>query len=133
MSEANVDIVRGLFAAFESGDALGLVEPWNPNVVFHAREDEPDAGVHEGLEAVTALLISWIETFPNLSIEGETFRDAGDWVVASFVLRGSGGASGVEVAEPYSWAMHVRDDKLDEVREFRTEDEAVAAIRARSG
>src|SRR4051812_23176050 len=98
MSEENVATVRGLFDAFVGGDALGLVEPWSPEVVFHVREDEPDAAVHEGLEAVTALFLSWLETFPNLSLESSSFRDEGDWVVASFVLRGSGGASGAEVA-----------------------------------
>ena len=129
MSASNVAIVRGLFEAFDSGDALGLVGPLNPDLVFHGREDEPDAGVHEGVAAVTELFAGWLETFPDLSLDQKTFRDEGDdWVVASFLLRGRGGASGAEVAERYSWALRLHAGKLVEVREFRTEEEACRAI-----
>ena len=128
MSESNVAIVRGLFEAFESGDATGLVDPLSPDLVFHVREDEPDAGAHEGLEAVTGLLASWLETFPDLKLERVAYRDEDDWVIASFLLRGRGGASGAEVAEPYSWALCLEAGKVVEVREFRTAEHARAAI-----
>jgi ketosteroid isomerase-like protein len=126
---SNVAIVRGLFEAFEGGDAAALVDPLSPDLVFHVREDEPDAGVYEGLEAASGPLLNWVETFPDLSVEGLSLRDAGDWVIATFTLRGRGGSSGAEVAEQYSWACLLRDGKLVEVREFATEAEAVAATR----
>jgi ketosteroid isomerase-like protein len=128
MSARNVEIVRGLFEAFESGDALGLVESLSPELVFHVREDEPDAAVHEGLEAVTASLINWLEAFPDLTFEEPGFSDEGDWVIATFLLCGRGGASGASVIEPYAWALRLENEKVVEVREFHTADEARAAI-----
>ena len=128
MGENNLAIVKGLFAAFERGDAAGLVDPLSPDLVFHVREDEPEAGAHQGLEAATMLLANWLETFPGLTVEDPSFCEQGDWVVASFVLRGRGGASGVNVAEPYAWACHVLDGSVVEIREFRTEAQALASV-----
>jgi ketosteroid isomerase-like protein len=56
-----VEILREALAAFDRGDWDTSLESFHPEVVWHTREDAPDAGVYRGLEGVEKLMEFWLE------------------------------------------------------------------------
>jgi ketosteroid isomerase-like protein len=72
-----------------------------------------------GRDMVAGMVDDWTQAFPDLSFDVQEMRDVGDHVIASVVLHGRGGASGVEVHEPYVFVYAMRDGLVAEAWEFR--------------
>ena len=55
MSWANVEVVRRMYAAQQSGDAESALAHFDPDVVLDASRGRPDVGIVRGAEAVVPL------------------------------------------------------------------------------
>jgi ketosteroid isomerase-like protein len=131
MSAENVTRAQEGFELFNSGDIDAWLDWFNPDIVWHTRVDEPDAGVYRGREGVRALVEMWLEQFEQLRCEGMQYFDEGEWVLVPCRLRGRGRESAIEVDEPYVYAHHFGPaGRSFEVFEYRTVEEARASIRA---
>jgi uncharacterized protein len=129
MSRENVDLTREAFERFNRGDNDAILEDlFDPTAVWHVRADEPDAGAHRGHDSIRAMWGTWEEVFAEFRAEAEEYIEAGDSVVAPGWLSGRGRDSGLTVREPYTWVFTWRDDKVMEVREYRTKAEALEAV-----
>ena len=129
MSEETVRRAREIFEAFNSGDVDAWLDQLHPDIAWHTRIDEPDAGIYRGRGGVRSLIELWLEQFEDLRCEGMEYLDAGDWVLVSCRLRGRGRGSGIEIDEPYVFAHHFGPDgRSFECFEYRTVEEARAAI-----
>jgi ketosteroid isomerase-like protein len=73
---------------------------------------------------------SWLELLSDVRADLDEVIDAGDQTISVAVVRGRG-STGVEVAEPYVFLRAWRDGKTVEVREYRTEQEALEAAALR--
>lgn len=132
MSAENVDlIVRGYAYYAETGDifAPGLHE----NFEWHTAADLPDSDTYSGLEAVRGFHQSWATAFEEFRGDIQEVLDEGDYVVVSLRLRGRLRDSGEEVAMPEIHVWKLRDGKAVEVREYRTKEAALEAIRTAAG
>jgi ketosteroid isomerase-like protein len=122
--------MRAVFAAFNSGDLDAWLELLDPEIVWHTRADEPDAGVYAGRQGLRSLVEMWLEQFDQLRCEGMEYLDEGDWILVPCRLRGRGRGSGIEIDEPYVFAHHLGPDgRSFECFEYRTVEEARQAIR----
>ena len=74
---------------------------------------------------------SWLETFPLITLDVHELLDAGDCVIAVTTLHGRGSASGLEVEDDYVFVYRMRDGLAIEGWEYRTKDEALAAVGTR--
>ena len=103
----------------------------HPGIVWHTRQDMPDAGSYHGIDGVRTLTRGWVEAFDELNTELDNVIDAGDCVVVSLRFRGKvrGGEQTVELPESQVWRL--RDGKVVEVRDFATESDALAAAGVR--
>jgi uncharacterized protein len=131
MSRQNVDLTREAFERFNRDDSdadVILEDLFDPSAVWHVRADEPDAGSHRGHDSIRAMWGTWEEMFAEFRAEAEEYIEAGDSVVAPGWLSGRGRDSGLTVREPYTWVFTWRDDKVMEVREYRTKAEALEAV-----
>jgi ketosteroid isomerase-like protein len=130
MSDASIRQAREIFDAFNSGDIDFWLDQLHPEIVWHTRVDEPDAGVYRGRDGLRSLIELWLEQFEDLRCEGMEYLDAGDWVLVPCRLRGRGRGSGIEIDEPYVFAHHFGPDgRSFECFEYRTVEEAREAIR----
>jgi SnoaL-like domain len=89
MSQENVEIVRGLFAALESQDWEAALGVFDPEV-----EWSPTEGTFHGPEGVVRSLAEWLEPWEEHNIEAEEFREVGDKVLAIIRLTGLVRAAG---------------------------------------
>ena len=129
MSKANVARAREIFELFNSGEIDAWLDVLHPEIAWHTRVDEPDAGVYRGRDGLRSLIKLWLEQFEQLRCEGMEYIDAGDWVLVPCRLRGRGRGSGIEIDEPYVFAHHFGPDgRSFECFEYRTVEEAHAAI-----
>jgi ketosteroid isomerase-like protein len=126
MSQENVEVVRGGFETLNAG--VPDFSMYHPALVYHPRSDEPDPSPHIGREAFERLAHGFLESFPGLEFEVQELIDAEDLVIASTVMRGRGGVSGVEVTDAYVFVSELRDGLVVEGWEYRTRQEALEAV-----
>jgi ketosteroid isomerase-like protein len=110
MSDDNVEIVKGIFAAWERGD-FSFIGWADPEIEF----DLPGlmSGVTRGIEEMGHAFGEWLRAFSNFIVEVRGFRDAGDKVVVTLVFRGEGRGSGIPIDEiPGAAVLTLRNGKV---------------------
>ena len=136
MSSANVDLVRESFEAFGRGDFEQAFAHYHASVEWCTATDEPDQNTYIGVPAlrrfVAYLADPWSDRFGQ-AVEWEDFIDCGDWVVAPWSATLHGHGSGIEIAVFETYAVLVRDGRIARVDEYRTVEQALAAVGKRNG
>jgi ketosteroid isomerase-like protein len=122
MSQENVEIVRGLFAALDSED-------WEAALGLFAGDVEwsPTEGRFHGPEGVVSSLAEWLEPWEEHHIEAEEFTEAGDQVLAVIHLTGRGAGSGMDIDQRFFQVYAVRNGKIIRMVEFVRRAEALEA------
>ena len=132
MSAENVDLIlRGYAYYAENGDIFAPA--LHENFEWHTATDLPDSDTHRGIDAVREFNKSWAAAFEDFRAEIQEVLDEGDYVLASLILRGRVRDSGEEVAMPEFHVWKLRDGKALEVREYRTKEAALEALRTAAG
>ena len=131
MSKANVDLVRSSFEAFGRGDFDEAFSVYDPAVEWCTAADEPDRHTYIGIPAlrrfVAYLADPWSNRFGE-AVEWDDFIDRGDWVIAPWSARLHGHGSGIEIEVSETYAVLVRDNRITRVDEYRTVEQALAAV-----
>jgi len=132
MSEQqNLDVVRGMYAAFGRGDLEGMLAPLDPQVSWRTpgAPDLPTAGLRRGIPAVREFFGLLLNTFDIADFQPQDFLAAGDKVVVLGTSREGPKGSGRLV--DFRWvhvftfrngaivAFEEPADVSDLVREFR--------------
>jgi ketosteroid isomerase-like protein len=128
MSEENVEIVRGLFEAFqrESGPEA-IIAALDPAIVWQVRSDLPDAQTYTGHEGFRSLLGTFEEVLDESWYRPVEFLEAGDQVIVPLRWGGRGKASGVASELEETWVFTLSDGKVTHVEEFTTRSAALEA------
>jgi ketosteroid isomerase-like protein len=127
MSQADVSAVRRAYEVFNTGDLAAWLELFDPRIVWHASEDNPDVDTYHGHEGLAALFLTWREMFEELRVEPHEFIDAGDMVIVPARVRGRGTGSGAEIDMPSTWTWKLHAGKTIEAWEHRTKEQALEA------
>jgi uncharacterized protein len=111
MSQENVEIVRGVWEAWERGDTDAVFALYDPAIVWEAHGDpifggSPVDGLYQGHEGVRQFFREWRESFDAWQAHAETFIDAGDNVVVGYRASGRGKASGAEIGNRVFWLVY---------------------------
>jgi ketosteroid isomerase-like protein len=125
MSEANVEVVRGIFEAWSRGDFTSI--DWaDPEIEFSSAG--PDLDRHRGIEAAGRAWAEFLAAFDDLSIVAEAFHDAGDKVVVEQIFHGRGKGSGIPIDElPGGAVLTLRDGKVTRFEGHTTFEGALAS------
>src|ERR687886_2792295 len=100
MSQENVEVIRRLNEAFNTGDEQALGEALGnalaPDAELRDLANAPDqAGVLRGREAIAAALGLWTTAFEDLRADVGEYTDRGDFVLCDVRWRGRAKDSGV--------------------------------------
>ena len=128
MSAENVELVRRSAEAWSRGDIEGALSYLDEAVVWEPAEDEPDARAAHGVDEVMKLIGRWMASFEDFASEPQEFIDAGEHVVVPMLFTGRPHGSAQSVTLPETQVFTIREGKITRVREFRTKDEALAAL-----
>jgi ketosteroid isomerase-like protein len=130
MSQANVEVVRRQFTAFENGGLDAVAAYWDREIDWRAVEGAADdVGVISGPDALRAYYRDWQETFDELRAEvGEVLFDDGDRVAVVVHNSGRGRASGVVTRGRYYVVCTVREGRIVSGREYDSREQALLAV-----
>lgn len=125
MSEANVELIRRAFEAYEHGDLETMLADADRDLVVHRAPPQPDAGTWHGPEGMIEAFAGWIEGLDEFSVTVEEYIDANDsQVLVRTHQRGVGGESGVPVEGDF-WMLHtVSAGKIIRVDFYADKEEA---------
>ena len=90
MSQENVEIVRRATEGFNDSGVESLLAYCDPSVKWHTTGEFPDSGVYEGRESVRRAYKEMEADLDRVRYEIEEIRGAGDWVVVTGRMTGSG-------------------------------------------
>jgi ketosteroid isomerase-like protein len=119
--------LRAVFERFNGAGELGL-ENFDPQIEWHLRADLPDSRTLRGHEQVEQLYAEWSEAFEDLQIEPVEVSEVADRTIVAVHVHGSVKGSGQEVDMDEVWVYSWRGEKVIELREYRTKDEALKSL-----
>ena len=128
MSQKNVEVVRRWHEAFDRGDWDSALSEFAPDTIWDDRDFRPEGDVHQGLEAMAAVVRSWFEAWENYRWEVEKLLDAGDKAAVIGRERGKGEGSGVGVDQRLGMVATVRDGRIVHTKVFRDPEDALEAV-----
>ena len=112
MSEENVELAKAFFRAYNARDSDAvdrLLDPAAEITTMRGRAGLPTQWSHGTTRQYFEQLD---DTLADLRIEIERYRQVGERVVALGVIRGSGNASQVEVADDFAVLFIVRNSRF---------------------
>jgi ketosteroid isomerase-like protein len=128
----DVELVRGLYEAWLSGDRERAAQGVHPQIEWVEPPQSPDSETHQGPEGVEYSMDRWTEPFANWRMESDELRDLGEGkvlVVGRQFARARD--SEVEVEAPIFHLWTVRDERAIRMQMFLSEGEALAAAASR--
>ena len=103
MSEENIALVEGIYAAFKEGDVPGVVGRMSPDIVWNEAENFPyaDRNPYLGPEAILTGVFARLGTdWDGFAVTVDEILDAGDTIVALGRYGGSYKATGKAMNPP---------------------------------
>jgi ketosteroid isomerase-like protein len=124
----NIQVVRRVYDGWFDGDVTRALDCLDPEIVWEAIADAPDAGTYRGHAGVRRYMEDWLGDFDLHSMDFEEIIAVEDRLVAVQCARATGKGSGVGTQLRYAVAYWFRDDRIIEIKEFRTKAEALEAV-----
>jgi ketosteroid isomerase-like protein len=114
MSQANVDLLNSLYAAFARGDAATVLSAMDPAIVWNEAENFPyaDGNPYVGPAAIAEGVFGRVlSEFANFQVNPAEILDAGDTVVALGRYTGICNATGAPLNAQFAHVWRFRDGK----------------------
>ena len=128
MSEANVEIVRQVYAAAARHDAATVLALYDPEVEWdNSRGLGTGGGVYLGHEGLRHFFREWREAWEYPEEVPEELFDAGEHVISVATVQNRGRTSGAEVEWTQCGVWTIREGKIIRVAWFRTRSDALEA------
>jgi ketosteroid isomerase-like protein len=127
MSQENVEIVLDGYARFNAGERRPELWFWHADAEYHVAREDPDSSIHRGIEAVRRQFASWVEAYPDLTVEPLEARGSGDKVFLWVRFTGHGAASGIPLEMELAHVYTLRDGRAASAHEYMDRDEALDA------
>jgi ketosteroid isomerase-like protein len=121
MSQANVELIRGLYAAFDAGDIPGVLARMAPDMVWNEAENFPyaDGNPYEGQDAIVGGVFARLGgEWDGFAAVPEEFLDAGDTVVVLGRYRGTYKATGRPIHAQMVHVWRVADGKAARFQQY---------------
>ncbi len=130
MSQENVEMVRRLNEAFNSGDADAVLGLYAPDAELRDLANAPDqAPAIRGREAIKQTWILWADAFEELHADVEEYTDKGDTVICAVHWIGQGKSSGMSVDLRQFDVTRLRGGKvISQTLGYRSMEEALEAV-----
>lgn len=114
MTQANVDLIRGVYAAFAAGDVPAVVGAMSADMVWNEAENFPyaDGNPYRGPDAILAGVFARLGgEWDGFAALPEEFLDAGDTIVVLGRYRGTYKATGRPLDAQLVHVWRVKDGK----------------------
>jgi ketosteroid isomerase-like protein len=126
MSRENVEVMRAVFTAWNSGDMDAVRELYDPDVIVRPAEGWPEPGPFVGREALMRSYAQLREAWDADALEPTSIIDAGDRVVVRQIWRGEG--QGPDMNMELTNVYTVRNGRIVYQESFWDHAEALEAL-----
>ena len=127
MSRENIEVVRGLYEAFNRRDLPAMLAIADPEIELRTTVE-----VHHGHAGVTEWIDRTRDAWEAFTIEPVEIDAEGDEVIVAVRERARGRATGIELDERFGHVWTIRDGKATRLRAFSRIDAAREAVRERA-
>jgi ketosteroid isomerase-like protein len=128
VSQENVEIAKRGIDAFNKRQIDELAETLTADYEWvGAFLGTVEGGSYRGREGMARYFSEAEETWRELNISAEEFRDLGDTVLVLGRMEGRGRSSGVRVDTPYTMIVEFREGKVSRSRAYLDHAEALRA------
>jgi ketosteroid isomerase-like protein len=135
MSRKNVELVEGLYDAFNRGDIEGILAPMREDVeLVEDSTIRPDAGTYRGLAAIRKFFQQLfdfptrVEGRPELAAQPEEFIEHEDKVIVPVRVHGRARFTGIEIEFSLVHVWTLERDKVTQHHIYPNKDRALEAI-----
>jgi ketosteroid isomerase-like protein len=111
VSQADVDMIRAGYEAFNRGDVDFIVRQAAPDFELVTAERVPNPGTYRGADEARRFFEDLFEPFEEIVIEPQEFFDRGDRVLALVTVRSRPRGSSAVVENRIAHLWTVRDGK----------------------
>jgi ketosteroid isomerase-like protein len=126
MSQLNLeDFVRRAYARFNGAEReppdeeeLASLDFWHPDGVYVNDVNDPDPGIHEGIDEVRRQVGRWIEAYPDLQVDPVEIQTNGDLAFVWVRFSGHGAGSGVPIDMELAHVLTVKGGKTRRLAEY---------------
>lgn len=119
MSEQNLEVIKGAYAAFAEGDVPAVLGVFADDIEWHEAEGMPYGGVYRGGEAVVQNVFGPIsQDVEGFALTPEELMSAGDTVAAVVRYTGTGKVTGKPLDLPVVHVWDIQDGKVVRFRQF---------------
>lgn len=121
--------IERLVRAFErfNETQAPMFDALDPEIEWHLRADLPDTRTLHGHEDVRRLTADWNEAFEDLRLDLGRITEIAEKAVAEIHFRASIRGTGQSVVMDEAWLISWRGERIIEIREYNTVQEALAA------
>jgi ketosteroid isomerase-like protein len=129
MSQENVERVRRMLEAFNSGDHGAALSLLAEEVEWHAPANLTIGGeIYRGRAEVVEGLTGWLDAWEEYRFDPTELLGHEDKVMVAGTHSGRGRGSGVQVDQPTYHVYTLRDGKITCMRNFSDRGQALAAV-----
>ena len=132
MSQANVELVRATWEAWERGDTNGVLSFVDPEVEWLTAIDRGlgrAGSLYHGHEGMRELWNLWRSEFDDFSIQANEIRDLGDERVLTLAhIQFRGQASGIMVESQLALLMTLHNRKIVRSEDYLSYQEAIEDV-----
>ena len=123
-----IEVVRQVYDAWSDGVPSRAFLYLDPDVVWEAIEDAPDAGTYRGHAGVERYMNDWLGDFEDFEFEFGQPLEAGERLVIEQWARNRGKGSGLRTEIHYAAVYTFRDAKVLTVNEYGSYADALASV-----
>jgi ketosteroid isomerase-like protein len=128
MSQENVEIVRGIYAAWRQTGLWAASGDLDPAIEWVNPDNAVEPGTRRGVDAFEAAWSSVEASFETVEFDSGDFLDGGDDVVFITIMRARGQGSGADVEHPQGHVWTIKKGKAVRMRWFHQPHLALDAV-----
>ena len=123
--ESLEDFIRSSYAKFNQAEPsasgeqkLASLDFYHPDAVYVNDANDPDPGIHTGIDAVKEQVGQWLRTYPDLQVEPLEIQTNGDQAFVWVRFSGHGAGSGVPIDMELAQVVTFEGRKVLRVEEY---------------
>jgi uncharacterized protein len=127
--DENVKALERHYEAFNRRDLEGLLEPFDPDVVFVEEPDvRPDAGTHSGIDGMRTFFSAMFEGASDVGADPLEWIEHEDKVIVPIRLHGRFRHTGIEGEAQFVHVWTVRNGRITRLHLYTDKEQALAAV-----
>jgi ketosteroid isomerase-like protein len=125
----NVKVLERHYEAFNRGDLEGLLEPFDPGVVFVEDPSvRPDAGSHMGIEGMRTFFQAMFDGSQEVAVDAVGWIDQGDLVIVEIRLHGRFRHTGIAGEARFFHVWTFRDGCITRLQMYTDKEQALREL-----